>query len=584
MRRTFDAITHELQSYSKKPKLVETLMPVDLPSRSLIPANMKTVNQIDLARMLSHALKISNTPMWVGFNSLIYDDKSTKQNISYLTAINVSPTNTHVVIETMVQSQKVAQECGESYMQITYDLAIAKTALQIQSTEKPRFDNLFIHIGAFHIMMAYFKAIGKFIDNCGLSNIMVDTEMLASGSVNGLITGKHFNRCKRLHPLVSLAVEILHFESFMEVNNIQVTDEMKIYLEEFKNHRSMTPVIEHEDLMQVFDKYEDYKKQTILGIHGKTPQYYMIYTNLVHYYLMLYRSIRSADFEMFKFVLQKIANIFFIFNQQNYSRYLVKYIDNLLKIDDTHPGLRLEFERGSFGIRRTNKPFSRQPIDLTLEQTINADAANKLTGVIHTSNSISARQRWCKSHSIRAKIISYVMEESGLRNRQDITADLEKNRIRKSSLQLQTLMSNIKNDVNPFSTHLHKDFLYNISSGQSVNEIVSEFLLNIEKNGNILREQFIAECVEDECRFERRIKQNKIYTFTETLKKKLYIRQDKVLTYPLTPVPLSLCHIDGTMCKTDKSALLKLLQNNIDKEPPQRIDVIVFDEKARSGL
>lgn len=71
--------------------------------------------------MLSHALKMSNTPMWVGFNSLLYYDKSTKQKISYLTTINISPTNAHVVIETMVQSQKVAQECGESYMQIPSD-------------------------------------------------------------------------------------------------------------------------------------------------------------------------------------------------------------------------------------------------------------------------------------------------------------------------------------------------------------------------------------------------------------------------------------------------------------------------------
>lgn len=34
---------------------------------------------------------------------------------------------------------------------------------------------------------------------------------------------------------------------------------------------------------------------------------------------------------------------------------------------------------------------------------------------------------------------------------------------------------------------------------------------------------------------------------------------EKVLKYPLTPVPLSLCHMDGTINKTDKSKLVKPL-------------------------
>lgn len=111
--------------------------------------------------------------------------------------INSSPTNISVVFHTMLEGQRVAEECGEEYMQITYDLAIAKIALQLQSTENPNFNNQFIHIGSFHIMMAYFKTVGKYIDNCGLTNIMVDCEMIANGSVNGYLIGKHFNRCKR---------------------------------------------------------------------------------------------------------------------------------------------------------------------------------------------------------------------------------------------------------------------------------------------------------------------------------------------------------------------------------------------------
>ena len=79
-------------------------------------------------------------------------------------------------------------------------------------------------------MMAFFKAVGKFIKNCGITNIMVDTEMLASSSVNGFITGKHFNRCKRLHPMISLVIQILSFERFVEMNDVQITPAITQYL------------------------------------------------------------------------------------------------------------------------------------------------------------------------------------------------------------------------------------------------------------------------------------------------------------------------------------------------------------------
>lgn len=46
--------------------------------------------------------------------------------------------------------------------------------------------------------MAYFHAIGKFIENCGLTNLMINAKLIANGSVAGFIGGKPFNRCKRL--------------------------------------------------------------------------------------------------------------------------------------------------------------------------------------------------------------------------------------------------------------------------------------------------------------------------------------------------------------------------------------------------
>lgn len=52
---------------------------------------------------------------------------------------------------------------------------------------------------------------------------------------------------------------------------------------------------------------------------------------------------------------------------------------------------------------------------------------------------------------------------------------------------------------------------------------------------------------------------------------------DKVLSYPLTPVPLAMCHAVGIICKTDKSVLLKILEKETDSNTPQRCYVLIYD-------
>ena len=63
-------------------------------------------------------------------------------------------------IETLKVSQQVAEECGETYAIVTYDLGIAKPAMQIQQNETPIFDNVFICFGSFHICLAYLAVLG----------------------------------------------------------------------------------------------------------------------------------------------------------------------------------------------------------------------------------------------------------------------------------------------------------------------------------------------------------------------------------------------------------------------------------------
>ena len=78
----------------------------------------------------------------------------------YMQQIKLPPTTNEVVKETLRRSQIVASECNEPYALVTRDLAVAKIAKQIQDTEKPLFENVFIMFGSFYIEMSYFSSLG----------------------------------------------------------------------------------------------------------------------------------------------------------------------------------------------------------------------------------------------------------------------------------------------------------------------------------------------------------------------------------------------------------------------------------------
>ena len=198
-------------------------------------------------------------------------------------------------------------------------------------------------------------------------------------------------------------------------------------------------------------------------------------------------------------------HLFFSFDQPNYARWLARFNDNLLNVEETHPQLAEEFRNGRFGIKRTTKSFSQIPIDLTSEQTINGDAASQHTDITQSTNSISARQRWAKGHFLRESIVSHLMESLDINKKDDVTSDLKKNRIQKNCDALRGIVEYVDENLNSFSDKINKDSLFNIVTGRSASEKTEEFLLNTETIVNKACNQFIDECAEDPKRFEKTI-------------------------------------------------------------------------------
>lgn len=121
--------------------------------------------------------------------------------------------------------------------------------------------------------------LGKLIDGSGLCRLMIDSGLIAEGSLKGIIGGTHFNRCKRVHPIAALAFRIMHFNQFTKYYE-QLNHAQKLSLEEvvdnlrYENETHNTENAKFQ-LKDIFDHYNSYSEKTRNGEHGFTAQYLM---------------------------------------------------------------------------------------------------------------------------------------------------------------------------------------------------------------------------------------------------------------------------------------------------------------------
>ena len=146
--------------------------------------------------------------------------------------------------------------------------------------------------------------------------------------------------------------------------------------------------------------------------------------------------------------------------------------------------------------------------------------------------------------------------------------------------------------MNPFMLE-NDENLYCLTSGQRLDDTIKNEILGYRGKGEQWSDEFRSACFSDPANFEKPIKRRKVKNFaaaavkTKTQSKiKLdeiqgtrdlfgrlllistmeKIDIEKVLEFPLTAVPLSLAHTDGSMNTTDKSKLMHKLEKMVSDE------------------
>ena len=222
--------------------------------------------------------------MFSGYFSQFVSDMLPQQNVLFLERIMESPTKNRTVVETMKKRINVAEKCNQKYAIVTYDLTIALKAQQIQATESPTFDRLFIMFGDFHLELAFYGAQEAYLDERGVENVLVESEVLAEGSLSGLIEGKSYNCCVRIHDLLATAMEEILYGHFVDTCDPSDVEALREILKDLPDNVDalMETLNENSILKKHSVLYNECLSKLLDGDLGPTAKFWATYSYLVN--------------------------------------------------------------------------------------------------------------------------------------------------------------------------------------------------------------------------------------------------------------------------------------------------------------
>ncbi|CAG9762726.1 unnamed protein product [Ceutorhynchus assimilis] len=554
---------------------------------------------------------------WSEFNNIISSNNLPVSNVFYYPFINAPPSTFDTIFTALVQLVKIAENIGQDHIVVTADLAIYCKAREILWNNPPALsDKVTMQLGGMHLMMAFIASIGSIFTDGGLINILVESGVYAEASCRQMLQGKHLYRSIRGILLVSDTLHRLLFKSmelWLEENHglSLFTEDMQDALNNFENmFNEKHSIDEYEKTLgNIFSKSEEFNKYLIQFIefgcqNSPTFKYWFLFIEAADILLKLLRSERNADFELHLEAVQETLPFLRAGGRSNYARYTPIYLLDMENLKLKKPKMYQYLKNGNFVVRRTDtKKFNCVASDMALEQTINRDCKSS-GGVVGFTRSEPTLVRWLITRHLMGEYSSKV---------HDLISNFNKNS------KMYSMCENLRDEedinkmldlvestwVNPFNTNNFSKDLIHIATGKVASDIVKQSISNIKEHASLNVKKFVEERLscDGNVSFWKAVPrdQTKFFAFDKISFKQNVDRKETnpefmfrriisavqfkeldladILSYELTPVPVSIFNEDGTMRKTAKSDLANKLESlvTISPEKPQNIGSYFID-------
>lgn len=283
---------------------------------------------------------------WVSTTSFLPDTPSKLSTVGYMRPVLHPITDYDTVQHCLVTSMEVSRRLSQQFTFVTMDLAAAKLAYDIIWSNTKKFGDVIVHLGPFHTMCSYLGSLGKMVSGSGFEEILLESGIIASGSLNQVLSGKHFNRAMYVHQRMMEALETLLLQQFR--NNSDYVGPIPDKLQKLAANPSseFLEIASGDDCAQLFMTNNNEFKTTVRnGQFGCTAQFWLVYLDSVWLLLRFHRAVEQNDFDSFVSCLGQMCSIMFSSDHIHYARYLPLYFIQMKTLIETHPSRQMANDR-----------------------------------------------------------------------------------------------------------------------------------------------------------------------------------------------------------------------------------------------
>ncbi|KAG1648975.1 hypothetical protein GQR58_029417 [Nymphon striatum] len=257
------------------------------------------------------------------------------------------------------------------FIQLVGDQPVYALIVQIRYEHPDQFSLILPCMEPFHIHCSFIYAMDKRFHGSGLSDILITAGVIAEGSVDQALRGKHYKRSIRCLRLMYEAL-IRRLIQHIIQNGATFSEDIQIQLNILRDSSSSL-----QERQQSYDQLESDPSvlevvedafERIKTSGSPLAMYWMSFIEMTEILMMNLHALRTQNWEEFKGSLRLMPPWMQIYDNDKYGKWMVEY---WLELNNLPEETALYMKEGLFAQSMTGKPYSCLPLDLWIEMTMN---------------------------------------------------------------------------------------------------------------------------------------------------------------------------------------------------------------------